>query len=206
MGNELELAWQEIQTEIEATKTINKKEIMKAITEKSKNPLVQLKKGMGIKRNWCSLFGVLSLIALLFSLNYPSAIIIWLFFFAYFAFGAISIHLDLKKLDPPFDTSIKSLLESYYKRISKMIAWEETIGAFAIPIFGVLGFMMFNIYGGETILEILSNPKAMGILLILTIVYGAGGFLLAKKMNKSAFGGYLEQLKTNIDLLNTIDK
>lgn len=205
MSNELELAWQEIQTEIEIKTSIKKDEIMKAITEESKNPLVQLKKGMAIKRNWCSLFTVASLVALLFSLKFPSAVVIWVFFCTYFAFGAISIHLDLKKLDPPFDTSIKVLLETYYKKISKMIALEETIGAFAIPIFGVLGFMMFNIYEGQTILEILSNPKLVGILLVLTIIYGAGGFLLAKKMNKIAFGSYLEQLKTNIDLLNRID-
>ncbi|GAB5409442.1 MAG: hypothetical protein BalsKO_18070 [Balneolaceae bacterium] len=205
MSDELELVWQELQTEIKTKTTINKEQIMMAITKESRNPLEQLKKGMMIKRNWCTFFTIVSIIALLFSLSYPAAIAIWFILIAYFVFGAVSIHLDLKKLAIPFDTPIKSLLDSYYKRISKMISMEENIGAFAIPIFGILGFVMFNIYEGKTILEIFSNPKSVGILLALTIIYGIGGFLLAKKMNKKAFGGYLEKLKTNIDLLNAID-
>lgn len=205
MSNELELAWKEIQTDIETKTSINKEKIMKAITEESKNPLTKLKKGLSIKMKWCIFFSTFCFLGVVLSYNYPQAMLIWALALVYYVYGWIMIRLNLKRLEEPFDTSIKSLLESYYQRITKMISSEETVGAFAIPIFAVLGFVLYGIYDGNSIQEIFSNGLHISILLGLTIIFGAGGLLLAKKMNRKAFGGYLDTLKTNIDLLNTID-
>ncbi len=205
MSNELEIAWKELETEIKSHKQIKKEEIMVAITKESKNPMERLKKAMSIKKKWCIFFTVFCLAGFLLSYNYPQAMMIWFLAFAYYGGGWLLIDLNLKKLETPFDTSIKALLKEYYQRISRMISIEEGVGAFVIPIFVVLGFMLYGIYDGDSIQEIFSDGRAISILLGLTIFYGAGGLIIAKKMNKKAFGKYLEQLKTNIDLLNTID-
>lgn len=206
MSNLLQEAWTELQMEIKIKPTINEEQIMTAITTQSKNPLENLKKGLHIKMNWCLFFGTLCATGLLLSVNYPQAMIIWAIALIYYATGWFMIRDHLNKLDMTLDYSIKELLESYHQRVNRVLVVEEGIGAFMIPICAVMGFILSNVYGGTTIQEMFQNSTTVTILLALTVVFGAGGLLLAKKMNKYAFGGHLETLKTNIDLLNSINK
>lgn len=206
MSNPLQEAWTELQTEIKIKPTINEEQIMTAITTQSKNPLENLKKGLHIKMNWCLFFGTLCAVGLLLSVNYPQAMIVWAIALVYYATGWFMIRGHLSKLDMTLDYSIKELLESYHQRVNRVLVVEEGIGAFMIPICAVMGFILSNVYGGTTIQEMFQNSTTVTILLALTVVFGAGGLLLAKKMNKYAFGGHLETLKTNIDLLNSINK
>ena len=202
MSTELQEAWNELQTEIKPQKSIDKETIMQAITIQSKNPLEGLRKGLNIKRNWCLLFSLLAIVGLVASLNYPEAMILWVLALAYFGWGYWSISKQIKQLDTSLDKPIKPLLESYYQRVSQTLSSEEGVGAFTIPLSVIFGYALSSIYKGESMVEAFSDPSGLAFLLIATILFGAGGLLLAQKMNKKAFGKYLEQLKTNIDLLN----
>lgn len=206
MNNPLQEAWLELQKEIKIKPQINQEEIMAAITTQSKNPLENLKKGLHIKMNWCLFFGTLCAIGLLLSVNYPQAMLIWSIALVYYAFGWFMIRNHLNKLNITLDYSIKEVLESYHQRVRKVLTIEEGIGAFMIPICGVMGFILSNVYSGMTIPEMFQDSFIVTILLVITLVFGGGGLLLAKKMNRYAFGGHLETLKTNIDLLNSINK
>lgn len=205
MSLELQEAWQDLQIELEVKQPIHidKEDIMRTISIQSKNPLEGLRKGLNIKRNWCLFFSIMTVIFLGMSFDYPQAMLILGLCLAYFGWGYIMITKQMDKLDTSLDAPIKDLLETYHKRVSNTLASEEGVGQFTLPLSVVVGYTLAGIYKGDTLLQIFSDPTSLLIMLGVTIVFGAGGMIAARKMNQHAFGKYLEQLKTNIDLLNS---
>ncbi len=206
MTDELELAWKELEEEIEEQTKTNKEEIMAAITQESKSPLSKLKQATKMRLNWTLFFTIICLIGMVGSYQYPRAVLLWGFGFAYYFWGLLSIRHYLKKLDEHFDHNIKSVLENYYHRLTKMLSVEERISTFVIPFSVVLGFTLSGVYDGETFAQIFDNGKKVAFLLAVTILFSAFSFWYIKKLNYIAYGKYLEKLKTNLDLLNTIQK
>ena len=205
MSNELEIAWKELETEIKSRKQIDKEEIMTAITQESKNPLQKLKYATKIRMRWTLFFTIFCFTGAVLSYNYPRAVLLWGVGFTYYLGGLLMVQYYLKQLDDSFDHNIKSLLENYYKRLTRMLSIEEMVGTFVLPVSVVLGYCLSGVYKGETFAEIFSDSTGIAVLMGLMVIFTAFAIWLTKKMNYTAYGKYLEQLKTNIDLLNTID-
>lgn len=206
MSNELEIAWKELETEIESRKQIDKEEIMAAITKESKNPLQKLKYATKLRMRWTIFFSIFCFIGAVLSYNYPRAIFLWGIGFTYYLGSFLLVRHYLKQLNDNFDHNIKSLLENYYNKLMKMLSIEELIGTFIMPLSVVMGYCLSAVYEGETFTQIFSDGKGIASLMGFMIVFTAIAIWGIKKMNYSAYGKYLEKLKTNIDLLNTIDR
>ncbi|RNC85822.1 MAG: hypothetical protein ED557_03340 [Balneola sp.] len=206
MSNELQLAWDELQTELQTDTIINKEEIMAAIKSESKNPLQKLRYATKIRLYWTIFFAVFCFLGAVLSFNYPRAIFLWGIGFAYYFGGVILVRHHLNKLDDNFDHNIKSLLENYYNRLTKMLSIEELVGTFILPVSVVLGYCLSGVYDGETFTQIFSDAKGIALLMGVMVVFTAIALWGTKRLNYKAYGKYLEQLKTNIDLLNTINK
>ncbi len=205
MSNELEIAWKELETEIESRKQIDKEEIMAAITKESKNPLQKLKYATRLRMNWTLFFSVFCFIGMVLSFDYPRAIFLWGIGFTYYFGGFLMVRHYLKQLDDSFDHNIKSLLEKYYNKLTRMLSIEELVGTFIMPVSVVMGYCLSAVYRGETFTQIFSEGKEIALLMGVMILFTVIALWGVKKMNYSAYGKYLEKLKTNIDLLNTID-
>lgn len=206
MSNELEIAWKELETEIESRKQIDKEEIMAAITKESKNPLQKLKYATKLRMQWTIFFSIFCFIGAALSFNYPRAVFLWGVGFTYYFSGFLMVRHYLKQLDDSFDHNIKSLLENYYNKLTKMLSIEEMVGTFIIPVSVVLGYCLSSVYKGKTFTQIFSDGTGIAILMGIMILFTALALWGVKKMNYTAYGKYLEKLKTNIDLLNTIDR
>ncbi len=206
MSNELQLAWNELQTELQTDAVINKEEIIAAIKSESKNPLQKLRHATKIRLNWTIFFSVFCFLGAVLSYNYPRAIFLWGVGFTYYFGGVLLVRHHLNKLDDNFDNNIKSLLENYYQRLTKMLSIEEVVGTFILPVSVVLGYCLSGVYDGETFTQIFSDATGIALLMGVMIVFTAIGLWVSKRLNYKAYGKYLEQLKTNIDLLNTIDR
>ncbi|MFV1884359.1 MAG: hypothetical protein ACMZ7B_07725 [Balneola sp.] len=205
MSNELEIAWKELQTEIESRKQIDKEEIMAAIAKESKNPLQKLKYATKIRMRWTIFFSIFCFIGAVLSFNYPRAILLWGIGFTYYFGGFLMVRHYLKQLDDNFDHNIKSLLENYHNKLTKMLSIEEIVATFIMPVSVVMGYCLSSVYKGETFTQIFSDGKGIAILMGVMIVFTAVALWGVKKMNYTVYGKYLEKLKTNIDLLNTIE-
>lgn len=206
MSSELQLAWNELQTELQSDTTINKEEIMAAIKSESKNPLQKLRHATKIRLNWTIFFSVFCFLGAVLSFNYPRAIFLWGVGFAYYFGGVLLVRYHLNRLEDNFDSNIKSMLENYHHRLTKMLSIEEMVGTFILPVSVVLGYCLSGVYDGETFTQIFSDATGISLLMAVMVVFTVFGLWGTKRLNYKAYGKYLEQLKTNIDLLNTINK
>jgi|GEM_PF-4796105 len=204
MSNDLQQAWDQLQNELTTSFTTNRKEIMAAITHESRNPISKLKQATQTRLNWSLFFSVFCFSGAVLSYNYPRAILLWGIGFAYNFGGWLMIHHHLKHLEQDFDDSIKSVIENYYNRITSMLSTEERIGSFIIPLSVVIGFTLSGVYDGETFAQIFEDGRKVAMLMAITILFSAFSFWYVKKMNYKTYGKYLDKLKTNLDLLNTL--
>ncbi len=205
MNNDLQQAWDQLQNELSTSFSTNKEEIMSAITIESKNPISKLKHATKMRLNWTLFFSVFCFMGAVLSYNYPRAILLWGIAFAYYFGGWVMIRHHLKFLKEDFDNSIKSVMENYYNRITNMLTVEERIGTFIIPLSVIIGYSLSGVYDGETFVQIFENGMKTAALMGITIVFSAISFWVAKRLNYKAYGKYLEKLKTNLDILNSIE-
>lgn len=205
MNNDLQQAWDQLQTELSTSFSTNREEIMTAITHESKNPISKLKRATKMRSNWSLFFSIICLVGAIASFNYPRAILIWAIGFGYYFSGWLIIRHQLKFLKEKFDDSIKTVIENYYNRISYLLSIEEKIGAFMIPFSVVMGYTLSSVYDGESFSTMLQDGVGIAGLLAIVIIFTAFASWYTKKLNYKAYGKYLEKLKTNLDILNTIE-
>lgn len=204
MSNDLQQAWDQLQNQLTTSFSTNKEEIMDAITHESRNPISKLKQATQTRLSWSLFFSVFCFAGAVISYNYPRAILLWGIAFAYYFGGWLMIRHHLKHLEQDFDDSIKSVIENYYKRITSMLSTEERIGSFIIPLSVVIGFTLSGVYDGETFAQIFEDGRKVAMLMAITILFSAFSFWYVKKLNYKTYGKYLDKLKTNLDLLNTL--
>ena len=205
MSNDLQQAWDQLQTEISTSFSTNKEEIMDAITHESRNPIYKLKHATQMRLNWTLFFSIFCFAGAILSYNYPRAILLWGIAFAYYFGGWIMIRHHLQHLKENVDDSIKSVIENYYYRLTKMLSIEERVGTFIIPLSVIIGYSLSGVYDGETFVQIFEDGMKTIALMGVTIIFSAISFWVAKKLNYKAYGKYLEKLKTNLDILDTIE-
>jgi hypothetical protein len=205
MSNDLQQAWDQLQNELSTSFSTNKVDIMTAITQESRNPISKLKRATKLRSNWSLFFSVFCLIGALASYNYPLAILIWGIGFGYYFSGWMIIRHQLEHLQNDFDESIKSVIENYYNRISYILSIDEKIGSFMIPFSVVMGYTLSSVYDGESLSSMINDGVGMAGLLAIVIIFTAFAFWYTKRLNYKAYGKYLEKLKTNLDMLNTIE-
>ncbi len=204
MSQDLQNAWDQLQNNFNRQK-IDKEAIMQAITRTSSNPLEKLKKGIKNKMRWVAVFFIASFIIMLLTIQNVRTTAVWCFVLVYLGGSWLYMRHQYNNMTGDLTGNVKLTLTTYYNRVKKVLKFEETVGLVIISISGIIGWTLSSLYKGETFKEIFTDPVSLTFFLIFAVGYGALGTYAARKMNEKAFNEYLEQLKTNIDLLNIND-
>ncbi len=195
--------WQKINLEKFKQQSITQNNIMEAIHQNSKTPLEGVKKGLSYKIRYIIFFTIAIMVLMVLNWNNSSKLILLGVFGLYMITGWIVLRIQLKKLKSSSDQieNLHTLLHKYYYTLKDALRFEETLGAFFLPLSVVIGYLYARIDDGETFLTVFSDPRqTVALLITIIIVVPIIGFV-SKWMNKKAFGTYLEQLKMNLDLL-----
>lgn len=202
--NELKKAWEELKSDTKEFTTIQKEELYKAIHIKSKGPIRKLHHQVKFKWYFCLFFTVAIGILIPWIDVLVSQILLLILLSAYLV-GDILLYQEHKVLEKGIDMSqdLKTSLNEYYKRVKDVLKYEELVGLTLYPISLTAGFFIGMKLGAPE--EEIMNETSDWIALVITmIIITPLAHLLAKWMNKAAFGKYLNELKKNIDELEKL--
>ena len=202
--DELQKAWNEIKTETGKFTTVDRTEVEEAIHVRSKGPIGILRKKLRIKWYFCLLFTVLIAVGIPFVQVLASKILLLVLLAAYLI-GDILLYQEDRILKKGIDmgASVKESLNLYYKRIRDVLKYEELIGLTLYPVSITAGFFIGMRLGDPTD-EIMNETRDWVALVISVLVFTPLSHLLARWMNKVAFGKYLKELKKNINELENL--
>jgi len=101
---------------------------------------------------------------------------------------------------PGMDGALLPVMKAYHDQLRSWLDWQEKVALFIYPV-SAIGGALLGISTEGNLDEILQKPPVLWILAIATILITPAAHWLARWMGKITFGKYLDQLKTNIDLL-----
>lgn len=125
--------------------------------------------------------------------------------FLFTLWGAISgIRLFRKTTVPDQAAPVLETLEYQHSLISNWIRHQEKVALLVYPFAGAGGFMVGGMVGsGKTIEAFMSKPFVVWSMIITLLVIVPLSYWMAKKMNRKAFGQYLDQLHGSIQSLRS---
>ncbi len=197
---DLNKAWKKINEEKFLSSTIKKEEIMNAISKESSLTISGLKKGLKYKLYWTIFFVSVFAGGMLWNLNNPELLGLFSVFFILYAFGISGLYSEYKKMDGHIDVSKDTLSEMKKHReiMKRALRNEERWGYIAFPIIIIAMLLLPKLMDKVPIIDIVSDLKFMGILIGCLIGLTTLGMWLTKKMNKSAYGCFIEDLEDSI--------
>jgi hypothetical protein len=101
---------------------------------------------------------------------------------------------------PDMAGALLPVMKAYHDQLRSWLDWQEKVALFIYPV-STLGGGLLGISSEGNLDEVLQKPPVLWILAIAAILLTPAAHWLARWMGKIAFGKYLDQLKTNIDLL-----
>jgi len=203
--DELQQAWQDLKGETENFTGIQKEEFQKAISEKSHGQVSKLRSQVRWKFYFCIFFSVILAVGIPFVNILASQILLTLLLAAYIV-GGILLYQELIYLKKNIDMSENLLegLKTYHHRIKQVLKYEELTGLILYPFSLSAGFFI-GLQAGDPSEPIMNERSDWIALVIAMIVITPLAHLLARWMNKVAFGKYLKQLQKNIDELENFE-
>lgn len=170
----------------------------------SKDPLQRIKRNLLLNTVWGSLIAVGYIILMLKFPFWPLIVCIGItFLFTVWA----SVRGFILFRDIKVSTNRNSVLEEmerHYKLLKRWLNLQQMAGLLIYPVSAAGGFMLGGFLGaGKPIEEIMHKPVMIIALILAILVLVPLCFLLARWMNKKAFGQYTEQLKQNIEALRS---
>jgi hypothetical protein len=198
--------WQKLASEKFSSNNIQKQEIMDAIHKDSNSTISTLKKSLKVKIMWVIEFITLFSTWMLFSLDRPELLmIIGAINVSYFV-ALILLISQYKKMDSELDITgnTLSIMKRNLKLISKALKIEQTWGLLTLPSAIIVGVLISRHYNGYTIMDTFSDPSYLLKIIIMMIVILPLAYIMTNKMNKIAFGKYIDKLKENITRMELI--
>lgn len=192
--------WQKVNREILSTQTIKKEEIMQAISAKSSSTINELKKRLKYKIYWIVFFIALFTAWFVSSLSAPATLPFIGIVIACYVAGFFLLLKQYNKMDTQIDPDMNILatMKKNASLINKALKYENYFGLFGFPIVLICGAMVPKLSKGLTMIEIFSDVKFVLIILGCLALLVPAMQLLAKKMNDSAYGSYINNLNENI--------
>ena len=191
--------WKKIEKEKIKSPTLNKESIMKAISNESHSPLVELRKRLTYKMYWAIGFClIIPLLMITLSKNTEMMVVfgileIW-YLFGLFYLGKKVNHLNKVAIKLDMASNLKKLIDVFYEQTRQVIKFEEWMGIMFFPIAVICGLLLPLFYKGMNLNEILGNSKILIVAIVSIIVIVPVGIWATKAMNEHAFKKYLEQL------------
>lgn len=201
--------WQKLASEKFSSNNIQKQEIMDAIHKDSNSTISTLKKSLKIKIMWVTAFITLFSTWMLFSLYRPELLLIVGAMNASYFIALLLLVSQYKKMDSGLDITSNTLatMKKNLNLISNALKIEHTWGLFTLPSALIVGILVSRHYNGYTIMETFSDPSYLLkiiIIIIMMVIILPIAFITTNKMNKSAFGKYIDKLKENITRMELI--
>ncbi len=173
--------------------------------ETSMNPLQKLKRNLGINM----VFGVVILFfyAGIIFLSPEPLVQLAMFAMFLFTFWAIFTTFKLYRgLDPElcFSCNLVNEMERYHSTILRWSRNQEKVATFFYPVGAAGGFILGGSMGaGKPVAEIMAKTPMQVALVVTVIVLTPLAWLLARWMNRQAFGKYIDALGANIRALKS---
>jgi len=174
----------------------------KALKKDSCDPLIRLRKNVGIKLIWIAGFSLLFLLLIITTDKLYNRILISPLLLAYVV-GLTLIYGQYRMLGfVDKSQNMRYILKAYYYRITRIQQYELKVAVFLYPISITAGFVYgFSLKRSAD--EILTDIKILTILIITNLILIPVCYYLARWMDRKAYGKYLDQLKEDIDQLET---
>ena len=191
--------WKEIESKKLNQSPIQKEDIMEAIYQESISIMDQLKLRLKYKIYWVIAIGTGLFIFGLFNLSNMGVLLGLALVLTYYVYGYFSLSAFHKKMGTTApNMSTLNILKHNRDMIKGALASEESTGTFFFPIVIASSLIISGSLKGMEFIEIVTDVKmltvfAVSILVIVPIIMN-----LAKKMNKSAYGEYIESLEDSI--------
>ncbi|MEZ4942119.1 MAG: hypothetical protein R3D58_14665 [Saprospiraceae bacterium] len=167
----------------------------------AESPLAKLRRNARINMGYAVAF-ILLFIALFVWNSHPYVRICLGILIAAYLVAALFTGYKLHRLPPVPDMNgpLLPVMKAYHTQLRAWINWQERVALFIYPI-SIAGGFFLSLAARTDLDAALREPKTLGFLIAAVLVLTPAGFWLARRMNNLAFGTYLNQLKTNIDLL-----
>jgi len=203
---DLQEEWQRLQKDFFSQSNIKKEEIMKAISQESKSTVSELRKRLQYKLYWIIFFTIALALGMLYFYQNLNLLILLGIFFIYYGLGALFTNRLIKQMDKNIDYSenIKTVLKRNLVIAKKVLKVEETSALLLMPMATVGGVVLSQLMKGRSYLEMISDSRLLLITIGLLLIVAPLGYILGKKMNKSAYGCYLDRLENNVSQLESI--
>jgi uncharacterized membrane protein len=197
---DIENAWKKIET---GSFGENSQALKEALKSKSLHPITRLIRNIKVKIIWSMVFGGIFLLFIPVS-DYLLSTLLMGFMVLLYLTAIILWKIELKRLEEIIETN-KPLLVTMkicYTRITHAIKLEEKVALFIYPISATAGFFFgFFLVKNPTLL--FSSQQHIGIWVLCMIIISPLAHLATKRLNARAYGRYLKELKSKIDLLES---
>lgn len=203
---EIGQSWKKINDEKFLSLKTSKEDIMAAITKESLSTVSELKKRLKYKMFWAGGFTILFLGGMIWNVSVPVTLSFFTIIFVIYLFGFSGLWNDYHSMSGFIDSSKDVLSEMKLQRqiIQRALANEKRWGYISFPLI-IIGTSIFTkMQKGFTLNELLQDPQFLMLTLGFLIVFTIGGMWLGKKMNKSAYGEYLDQLDQSINKMEKL--
>jgi Ca2+/Na+ antiporter len=202
----LQDTWNEIQSSAFEVKVFEKDSFKAMIHSRSQSQMAQLAKKVNIKIGFIIAFIILFLGIMPFLQEAVLQILLLVLTLAY-VIGLVLLWQERKELkrEIPMDGKMLESLKAFHQRVRNILRYEELIGLFLYPISMTAGFLLGFSRREREISEVFAETHIWMTLVIFLVVATPFFHWLARRMNKIAFGKYLDQLEANIHELESQD-
>ena len=203
--SELKAIWNQLKEDTNQLTDFSSAEIRAIISKKSQGSMEKLANKILNKFILCIILTVAIACYIPFASPLPSQVLLMIMFATYLL-GCMLLFQEYRELKKKLDPTLQPLenMKLFYKRVKKVIRYEELISLAIYPISAPAGFMVGMVAASEND-SYLTKPSHWIAMIVTMIVVVPLADLLTKWMNRRTFGKYLKRLEQNIHELEGIE-
>jgi hypothetical protein len=200
--DELKEAWKELESHHSQDVNLEMEQLKTACHSTSTGVMEKLNNRLRAK-TYYTLSGIAIFIGLLFVAPNTITIVLISIILAVYVIGGLILNKERKLIKEEIDLNndLKSTLETFHFKVTRVLRYEELIGLTLYPISASAGFIVGLSVDGD-VGDFFDGWKGWAIWASVIAVLTPLCHWLAKWLNKIAFGKYLNQLEKNIVELN----
>ena len=198
---DLHKSWEDWQQD-DAAFQLDEAFLDKALKKESCDPLIRLRKNIGIKLLWIAGFSLMFLTLIITTDKVYNRILISPLLIAY-VIGLALIYGQYRILNfVDKSQNLDYILKAYYYRIKRIQQYELKVAIFLYPISITAGFV-YGFSMKRSAEEILTDYRVLTILIVTNVILIPVCYFLARWMDRRAYGRYLDRLKEDMDQIET---
>jgi len=199
--------WELLNEKLFNNKSLQKEEIMNAITSESRSAIHKIKGLLIIKSYWALGFIILFTLLMFLSRESPQAVVaVGIINFIY-VIGFFFINLVSKRINADFSESDNVLqsLQLNARIIKRVFRFEYFVFAFNTLLIILCSMFWARLVTGNTFNNLLQDSQFLTLAILMCLILVPSAYLFSKYLNKKAFGPYLDKLNDNINKLQGVE-